>query len=76
MTTFIARHGERTTDTGATPTAQKQRFGRFLVSVGAIVLDSIEASRAIGSAHSAADRRAALERFAADTTRDAGRTAA
>ena len=53
-----------------------QRLGRSLASVGAIVLDAIEATRAIQSAHSHADRRAVLDRFAADTTRDASRSAA
>jgi hypothetical protein len=76
MTTFIARHGDRTADSGATFQAGKQRFTRSLVSVGSIVLDAIDATRAIGSAHSTADRRAVLDRFAADTARDAGRAAA
>ncbi len=76
MTTFIARHGDRTTDSGAAFQARKQRFTRSLVSVGSLVLDAVEATRAIGSAHSTAGRRAVLDRFAADTTRDAGRSAA
>lgn len=59
MTTFHAQNGSRT------------GFGRSLASVGAIVLDAIEATRAIQSAHSTTDRRAVLDRFAADTTRDA-----
>ena len=71
MTTFIARHGHQAVDTGAAFQAGKQRFTRSLVSVGAIVLDAIEATRAISSAHSTVDRRAVLDRFAADTTRDA-----
>jgi hypothetical protein len=76
MTTFIARHGDHTADASAAFRAGKQRFTRSLASVGAIVLDAIEATRGIGSAHSTADRRAVLDRFAADTTRDAGRAAA
>ncbi len=76
MTTFIARHGDRTTGSSATFRAGKQRFTRSLASVGSIVLDAIEATRAIQSAHSNADRRAVLDRFAADTTRDAHRWAA
>ncbi|MFD2090814.1 hypothetical protein [Blastococcus deserti] len=76
MTTFIARHGDHTADAGAAFQARKQRFTRSVASVGAIVLDAIEATRAIGSAHSTVDRRAVLDRFAADTTRDAGRAAA
>ena len=76
MTTFIARHGAHAADSSAAFRAQKQRFTRSLVSVGAIVLDAIEATRAIHSAHSTAGRRAVLDRFAADTTRDAGRSAA
>ena len=59
MTTFIAQDGSRSA------------FGRSLASVGALVLDAIEATRAIQSAHSTTDRRAVLDRFAADTTRDA-----
>ena len=75
MTTFIAQHGSRTSaPAGLRPGFQ--RFGRSLASVGAIVLDAIEASRAIQSTHANADRRAVLDRFAADTTRDAGRSAA
>lgn len=76
MTTFIARHGHHTADSSAAFQAGKQRFTRSLASVGSIVLDAIEATRAIGSAHSTVDRRAVLDRFAADTTRDAGRAAA
>ncbi|SOE03832.1 hypothetical protein [Blastococcus haudaquaticus] len=75
MTTFIGRPGSRTTDASAILQSGK-RFTRSLASVGAVVLDAIEATRAIGSAHSAADRRAVLDRFAADTTRDASRPAA
>ena len=59
MTTFHAQNGSRPS------------FGRSLASVGALVLDAIEATRAIQSAHSTTDRRAVLDRFAADTTRDA-----
>ena len=70
MTTSIARQGH-TAATGSAFRAGAQRFTRSLASVGAIVLDAVEATRALGSAHTAADRRAVLERFAADTTRDA-----
>ena len=76
MTTFIARQGDRTADSSAAFRATKQRFTRSLASVGSIVLDAIEATRGIGSAHSTVDRRAVLDRFAADTTRDADRSAA
>ena len=76
MTTFIAGHAGRTADPSAAFQARKQRFTRSLVSVGSLVLDAIEASRAIQSTHANADRRAVLDRFAADTTRDAGRSAA
>ena len=75
MTTSIAHRGSRTSSP-ATLRPRAQRFGRFLASVGAVVLDAVEATRAMGSAHSTADRRAVLDRFAADTTRDASRTAA
>jgi hypothetical protein len=44
--------------------------------VGSLVLDAIEASRAIQSAHSTTDRQAVLHRFAAETTRDASRSPA
>ena len=76
MTTFIARSGGRTSAPAAASRAGSQRFSRSLVSFGSIVLDAIEAARGVGSAHSAADRRAVLDQFAADTTRDAGRAAA
>jgi hypothetical protein len=76
MTTSIARHGYRTADSSDALRQKKQRFTGSLASVGAIVLDAIEATRAINSAHTTADRRAVLARFAADTTRDAERTAA
>ena len=76
MTTFIARTGGRTSAPTAAARAGSPRIGRSLVSFGSIVLDAIEAARGVGSAHSAADRRAVLDRFAADTTRDAGRSAA
>ena len=76
MTTFIARQGDRTADSTAAFRAGKQRVTRSLASVGSLVLDAIDATRAIQSAHSTADRRAVLDRFAADTTRDAGRSAA
>ncbi len=72
MTTFLARHG----DSSAALQTARQRFTRSLVSVGSIVVDAIEAARAIESAHTTADRRAVLDRFAADTTRDASRRAA
>jgi hypothetical protein len=74
MTTYIARHGDRIA--GSTAASQASAFIRFIVSVGAIVLDAIEAARGIGSAHSTADRRAVLDRFAADIARDADRPAA
>jgi hypothetical protein len=73
MTTFIAGHAGRTADPSAAFQARKQRFTRSLVSVGSLVLDAIEASRAIQSAHSTTDRQAVLHRFAAETTRDASR---
>ena len=76
MTTFIAGHAGRTADSRAAFQAGKQRFTRSLVSVGSLVLDAIEASRAIQSAHTTADRQAVLDRFAAETTRDASRRAA
>ena len=76
MTTSIARSGGRTSAPTAATRAGAPRFGASLVSFGSIVLDAIEAARGVGSAHSTADRRAVLDRFAADTTRDAGRSAA
>jgi hypothetical protein len=76
MTTFIARHGDRTADSNGALQARMQRFTHSLVAVGAIVLDSIEASRALGSAHTGAERRAVVDRFAAETRRDADRSAA
>jgi hypothetical protein len=76
MATFIARHNDRTADSSAAFQAGKQRFTRSLISMGAVVLHAIDATRAMGSAHSAAHRRAVLDRFAADTTRDARRSAA
>ena len=74
MTTSITRSRGRTSTAGAR--AGSPRLGRSLVSFGSLVLDAIEAARGVGSAHSTADRRAVLDRFAADTTRDAGRSAA
>ena len=70
MSTSIAQHDSRT---GATSGLRPgmQRVGRSLASVGAIVLDAIEAARAIESAHSLADRRVVLDRFSTDTTRSA-----
>jgi hypothetical protein len=75
MTTFMTGHGSRTS-APAILRPGLQRFGRSLASVGALVLDAVEATRAIQSAHSNVDRRAVLDRFAADTTRDASRSAA
>jgi hypothetical protein len=76
MTTFIARSGDRATDSGTAFRAGQQRFTCAVVSLSALVLDAVEATRAIGSTHGTVGRRAVLERFAADTTRDAGRSAA
>ncbi|MGY1837371.1 hypothetical protein ACI79P_19975 [Blastococcus sp. SYSU DS0510] len=75
MTTSIARHGDRTADAPAAARAG-ERFVRSLVSVGAIVVDAIEATRGMTSAHTGADRRAVLDRFAADIARDGNRSAA
>jgi hypothetical protein len=70
MTGFAAQHVARTT--GSHPQQSgAQRLLRSLTSVGAIVLDSIDAARGMGSAHTSAARRDVLDRFAADTTRDA-----
>ena len=75
MTTSFAQHGAHiSVPAGLRPSMH--RLGRSLASVGAIMLDAVEASRAIQSAHSNADRRAVLDRFASDTTRDASRSAA
>jgi hypothetical protein len=70
MTTSTAQLRSRATGT-VSPLPGVQRFGRSLAAVGAIVLDAIEATRAIQSAHSTADRREVLDRFAAATTRHA-----
>ena len=68
MTAFAAQHVIRPNSQTAPLT---QRIRRSVTSLGAIVLDSIEATRAIGSAHSPAARHEVLARFAAETTRDA-----
>ena len=73
MTAFAAQHITRPSSQTAPLT---QRVRRSVTSIGAIVLDSIEAARGIGSAHSPEARRHVLERFAAETTRDATRSAA
>jgi hypothetical protein len=75
MTTFIAHRASRGTGTTALRPGM-QRFGRSLASFGAIVLDAIDASRAIQSAHTHEARRVVLDRFAADTSRHADRSAA
>lgn len=49
---------------------------RSLAAFGAIVLDAVEATRSIHSAHSRECRRAVLDRFAADIERDTDRAAA
>lgn len=71
MTTFIARSGEHDTDTTAALRAAAQRFSHAVVSLGSVALGAIEATRALGSAHTVAGRRAALNRFAADIGRPA-----
>jgi hypothetical protein len=73
MTAFAAQHVTRPNSQTAPLT---QRIRHSVTSIGAIVLDSIEATRAIGSAHSSDARHEVLARFAAETTRDAGRSAA
>jgi hypothetical protein len=75
MTTFIARHSGRTAGSSAGLRAGKQRLLRSLNSLGVIMADSAQAARALESAHTPADRRAALARLAADTSRDAGPSA-
>lgn len=72
MTAFAAQHITRPN----LPTAPlTRRVAGFATSIGAITLDSIEAARGMGSAHSPAGRREVLGRFAAETTRDATRWA-
>jgi hypothetical protein len=72
MTTSTAQLRSRSRATGTvSPLAGVQRFGRSLAAMGAIVLDAIEATRAIESAHDTADRRQVLDRFTAATTRHA-----
>ena len=73
MTAFAAQHVTRPNSQTAPLT---QRIRRSVTSIGALVLDSIEATRAMGSAHSPAARHEVLARFAAETTRDATRSAA
>jgi hypothetical protein len=75
MTTFIARHGHRTTHSSAAFQVRKHRFLRSLNSLGVIMADSAQAARALESANTQIDRRAVLDRFAADTTHDAGHSA-
>lgn len=76
MTTFIARHGDRTANPGAALGAGLQRFAHALVSLSIIVRDAVSATQALNDAHTAADRRAVATRFAADSTRSAGHSAA
>ena len=76
MTTFIARHGDRTANPSAALGAGIQRFAHAFVSLSVIVRDAVSATRALNDAHTAADRRAVAARFAADSTQSAGRSAA
>ena len=73
MTAFAAQHVARP---GSQTAPLTQRVRRSVTSLGAIVLDSIEAARGMGSAHSPAARREVLDRFAAETSRDATRSSA
>lgn len=76
MTTFIARHGDRTANPSAALGAGIQRLAHGVVSLSIIVRDAVSATRALNDAHTAADRRAVAARFAADSTRSADRSAA
>jgi hypothetical protein len=57
-------------------TSTARRLTTSIASFGAIVLDAIEASRAIQTAHTTQARREVLDRFAADSARHAEQTAA
>jgi len=61
---------------GASLGPAMQRLLRSLNSLGVIMADSAQAARSLESAHTPAARSAVLDRFAADTTRDADRSAA
>lgn len=74
--TFIARHGDRTASPIAALGAGIRRLAHGFVSLSIIVRDAVSAARALNDAHTAADRRAVAARFAADSTRSTGRSAA
>ncbi len=76
MTTFIARHGDRSANPSAAFRAGLQRLPRAFVSLSVIMRDAVSATRALNDAHTVAERRAVAARFAADSTRNADRSAA
>ena len=76
MTTFIARHGDRTASPSAALGTGLQRLAHGFVSMSIIVRDAVGATRALNDAHTAADRRAVAARFAADPVRSGDRSAA
>jgi hypothetical protein len=57
-------------------TSTRQRLTASIAAFGALVLDAMEASRAIHTAHTPEARRIVLDRFATDSARHANRTAA
>ena len=75
MTTSIAQRATRTGGT-ATPRPAVQRFTASIASFAEIMLDAIEASRAIQTAQTPEARRVVVDRFSAESTRHAHRTAA
>lgn len=75
MTTSTAQYTARPISIGGTRQGL-QRLGRSLFSVAAVMVDAIEASRALHSTHTVAGRRAVLDRFTADLARDTDRAAA
>ncbi len=77
VTTFAGQRVSRRPITrGASLGPAMQRLLRSLNSLGVIMADSAQAARSLESAHTPAARSAVLDRFAADTTRDADRSAA
>ena len=76
MTTFIARHGDRTAIPNAALGSGIQRFAHAFVSLSVIVRDAVRATRALNDAHTVADRRAVAARFVADSSSNGDRPAA
>lgn len=76
MTTSIAQRASRASRAAGSLRPAVQRFTASVAAFGEIVLDAIEASRAIQTAHTPETRRAVLDRFAAQSAAHADRTAA